>query len=482
MIEQYPAPPQNTRFGFHYFPDSHHYRESDLDAWLPELRALGATWLTMVAPHDRAVPENFLRRVISAGIEPVLHFHLPPATWRGNHLVHDLGLLFKSYGQWGVHYAVLFDRPNAITSWPAQAWAQTNLVERFLDLYLPLAEAAVQAGLFPVFPPLEPGGDYWDTAFLHLALRGIQRRARPNLLEKLVLGAYAWTGNHPLNWGAGGPERWPAARPYETPATSEDQRGFRIFDWYFTLAQAALQRTCPVLIVAGGCRNSKTPNGAARHARLNLAIASLMDPKNLSGEPGLYDPFTGDLLEPVPAEVLACNFWLLAAHPESPASADAWFQAEGYSLPVVGALKQNMAMRRDELPLAPQLPSQEPLAQPPSQPDPQNFLDTAPDVPLDPVTLPPTGDQKPIGHYLLLPSFDWGVSDWHLDIIRPFVKKYHPTVGYSPEEATYARRVTVVGDPASFSGELLARLRSAGCMVDVIGGDGTNIATILAMI
>ena len=65
---------------------------------------------------------------------------------------------------------VLFDRPNLRANWPAAAWAQSNLVERFLDVFQPLALAAVQAGLIPVFPPLEPGGDYWDTAFLRSCL------------------------------------------------------------------------------------------------------------------------------------------------------------------------------------------------------------------------------------------------------------------------------------------------------------------------
>ena len=29
-----------NRIGFHYFPDTAHYRESDLRAWVPELQAL----------------------------------------------------------------------------------------------------------------------------------------------------------------------------------------------------------------------------------------------------------------------------------------------------------------------------------------------------------------------------------------------------------------------------------------------------------
>ena len=50
-----------SRLGFHYFPDSLHYRELDMATWLPELQALGAGWLIIRSELDRAIPENFLR-------------------------------------------------------------------------------------------------------------------------------------------------------------------------------------------------------------------------------------------------------------------------------------------------------------------------------------------------------------------------------------------------------------------------------------
>ncbi len=62
----------------------------------------------------------------------------------------------------------------------------------------------ISAGLQPIFPPLEPGGDYWDTAFLEAALASLKRRA-PDLINQIVLALYAWTYDQPLDWGAGGP-------------------------------------------------------------------------------------------------------------------------------------------------------------------------------------------------------------------------------------------------------------------------------------
>jgi hypothetical protein len=83
----------------------------------------------------------------------------------------------------------------------------------------------------------------------------------------------------------------------------------------------------------------------------------------------------------------------------------------------------------------------------------------------------------PIAHYLLLPTYEWGIADWHLDVSRPFIRKYRPTVGFSCEEAALARKVTVIGGEKSFSNESIALLRESGCVVDQIVGDGTSIAT-----
>ncbi len=440
-MEKMPAPAYNTRLGFHYFPDTLHYRESDLQAWLPELRALGASWVTLIAPQDRCIPEQFIRGMLKADIQPILQFQLP---LNGKLKPENLGLLFETYARWGVHYASLFDRPNVRDSWPAYAWMQRDLVERYLDLYLPLAEASCNAGLIPVFSPLEPGGDYWDTAFLRGALEGIYRRGYSQILEKMVLGAYAWTYNRTLNWGAGGPERWPGARPYSTPDGEEDQLGFRIFDWYQAISQAVLGEKRPILLMGAGCRMDEADTDpqveAGEHAKRNLAVAQVMTGR-----------FKKGMYEPVPAEVLAGNFWLLAAAPDSPQANQAWFQPEGKTLPAVGALRQWMAEQIDSVK----------ASQTKSNPE-------------------RTANKHPIKHYLLLPKYDWGIADHHLEAVRPFVKKHTPTIGFSTEEAFHAARVTVIGGPEMFPDETLSRLRSSGCVVERVNGDGTSIATQLA--
>ncbi len=179
------------KVGFHYRRDSDHYSEKDLNLWLPRLKKLGASWVVLPAPTCRAIPEHFITTLKQEKIEPVLHFQLNTEEYKN---LDDMILLFETYQKWGVKYAILFDRPNMQEGWGSESWVQSDLTERFLDRFLPLAEAAVMVGLVPVFPPLEPGGDYWDTIFLRGSLDGIKRRASAPLLDRLILSAYA-----PLN-------------------------------------------------------------------------------------------------------------------------------------------------------------------------------------------------------------------------------------------------------------------------------------------
>ena len=465
------APSNGTRLGFHYFPDTFHYQDSNLHTWLPELKALGASWLTLIAPMDRAVPEHFLVGLLKAGIEPILHF---PHPLKFPSQLESLQLLFKAYANWGVRYIILFDRPNTRQAWPAKAWVQVDLVERFLDLYLPAAEEALQNGLLPIFPPLEPGGDYWDTAFLRAALQGIQRRGHMDLLKSLVLGAYAKVEERPLNWGAGGPERWPGARPYYTPPGQQDQRGFYVFDWYLALAKAVLGETLPILLFGAGSRMKVSSDPASleqaglAHSRENLALARLASGNpahNTSPILGISPLMTPPSMDPIPDEVLGVNLWLLAASANSSHHSQAWFQDGDRPLPIVSALKEQITRQA-----ASSIPSvQEDCTSPLGK-----GVSTAGE------DAPANLDSRAISHYLLLPTYEWGIAEWHLDAIRPFVKRHRPTIGFSLEEASQASRVTVVGGEQSFPAEVFERLTRSGCRVERISGDGTSIASQLA--
>jgi hypothetical protein len=409
-----------NRLGFHYFPDTQHYRQHDLNIWLPRLESLGARWLVLTAPTNRAIPENFILALVKAKIQPILHFQIQHGQSPD---LDDLQLLLATYQRWGVRYVTFFDQPNMNKVWQPAVWAQADLVERFLDLYLPLAVASLNACLTPIFPPLKPGGDYWDTAFLRRALQSLRRRGQHDLLNQLVIGAYSCPRNHPIQWGAGGPERWPNARPYYTPPGVEDQRGFRIFDWYAAISQAVLTTPIPIFLFGMGY-SSEVDNRVNR----NLTITRLLEGEFIEG------------YEAIPPEVIGGAFGNLASLDGD--SIPGWFHHNGEPNPQAEAIRK--------------------LAEKLSESSHSSQTET-----------------HCIRHYLLLPSYEWGISDYHLDIIRPIIKKYQPTVGFSLDEALYAKRVTVIGGEEAFSESSLNKLRAAGALVKRIDQDGTNIASVL---
>ncbi len=407
-MEPTPDTTAHSRLGFHYAADSLHYRDKDLQTWLPELQKMGAGWLTLQAPAERAVPEVFLSGLLQANIRPILQFELPVSLLRPGD---GLRLLFNHYARLGVEYVVFYDRPNMRRSWAADLWTQSDLVERFLDQYLPLAELAVIEGLTPVFPPLEPGGDYWDLAFISSALESLQRRGCQHLLEKLVLGVYARAGNRPLNWGAGGSQRWPGARPYMQQDGIQDHRGFLSFEWYLEICQKVLGCRLPVILFQAGsqlgdCQDSQFEKvDAAQHAARNLALIQW-----LHSERVIFG------LNAKPAdEVLACNFWLLQAEKGQPEYRQAWFHSDGRNLPLVTELYRWAASRRGELlsvaegmdepkPIEP-LPSPEIAAaqsepagmiEPPTAPEGMSEPPTAPEGMSEPRTAPEGISESPI--------------------------------------------------------------------------------------
>lgn len=429
--EHFFNPAANGRLGIHYFPNTAHYHAADLEQWLPKLKKLGVSWIVLRAPADRAIPEEFILGLIQAGIQPILHFQLG---LEKSAALEDLAPLFEAYANWGVQHVALFDRPNLRTRWPATGWTQRGLVDRFLDIFTPVAQAVIDAGLTPIFPPLEPGGDYWDTAFLRAALETMQERGEDDLLNKLALGAYAWVGDKPIIWGAGGPERWPATLPYSTPENSQDQRGFHIFDWYNAISAAAIGRELPIVILAAGVQRESGKELDADFATKTIKMAEAMqlDPKK-------------NALECVPANILACNFWVLA----SPAAQgqkeneSAWFAVNGKEKDIA---KQWIFWRTGERARDKQVEDKEVAEE----------KAVAPSVPSA------ANETYSIRHYLLLPS----AEDWPLETIKPFVLQHQPTIGYSIEEAKRAARVTLAGGLQFFSDELIRTLIQAGCQVE----------------
>jgi hypothetical protein len=421
-------PIRNSRFGFHYFEDDTHFREHDLTIWLPILKTLGTSWLLLRCPFNRAIPESFITGLVEAGIEPILQL---PAAMDGLPAPLELEPIISAYQRWGCHLIIFYDQPNSRQAWKSTGWTQDDLVERFLDHYLPYASLALQNGLIPVFPPLLPGGDYWDTAFLRTALEAMERRKQNQLLDNLVLSAYAWTHGHTLDWGAGGPERWPDARPYFTPSDTQDHLGIRIADWYQAIANAVLQHTPPTILLQLG-RQPDSLSIPESIAKTSLTCGRMLNGEESSG------------FEPFPTSILAGMFW-----PLSTTQGTGWFSTDGSPQGFIAEWQSWVQNINQQSATG------------------KNFS-------------PASTTDHPLGHYLLLPHPDAGLFDWQWEAIRPFVRKYSPTVGFSVLEATLAVHITVLGSEEEFPEEILNQLRANGSWVERISGNGTDVATSLA--
>ena len=391
-----------NRLGYQYYPDERHYTERDLLAWLPALRALGASWLTLRGSTSRAIPEPFIRGLIEAGIAPIVSLPIRMTTVRPAELT---GLL-EAYAHWGVRHVVIGDRPNTRLQWEPAEWGRSALVERYLDRVIPLLQAERSAGLQPVLPPLEPGGDYWDTAFLASTLTALVRRGQQTLVRDLALGIYAWAHGRPLDWGRGGPKAWPSVRPYQASVDAQDQRGFRIFDWYNQIALDSLGRSLPMIALNAGVGPSWNPE-AEQDAATVASIARLAASAD------------------VPECVMALNLYLLCADAESPE-----YPAALYADPSAprAAARALFAF----------------VAQPAPSPTPTSA--------------------KTIGHYLLLPTNGTlGREAWNS--LAEYVLVWRPVIGFSVTEASLASEVTLVGDTRALPVGLENELRAAGCTV-----------------
>jgi len=391
-----------NRLGFHYYPDDQHFTEKDLSAWLPALSALGAGWLTLRSSASRAVPEPFVRGLLEAGIAPIITLPLRLASIRPA----ELNGLLDAYAHWGVRHVVIGDRPNTRAQWEPAEWGRTALVERFLDRLIPLLQMQRAAGLQPVLPALEPGGDYWDTAFLASTLAALQRRGQQSLVRDLAIGMYAWSSGRSLDWGRGGARAWPSVRPYHTSPEAQDQRGFRAFDWYAQISEETVGRSLPMLVLGGG-------------------IGSAWDPESDSEIGDLIGMVKALTSSDVPDSLLAFNVHLLCADPDAVEHSSALYADPSAPRSAARALFAHAA---------------------------QSAAESAPKT------------AKTISHYLLLPTNGTlGRDEW--SALAEYVLVWRPVIGFSISEASLASEVTLVGDNQALPVSVEDELRDAGCVV-----------------
>lgn len=408
----------SPKIGFSYFASPEYYLDRPLNTWLSALNRWGSSLLILAGAFDLAIPEDVFISAQEHGLQPVLHFKTVLPTARS---LNDAALLLDVYKKWGVSHVILGDQPNIKQEWQIAKWHYETLVDNFLDRFIPLANHAVRIGLNPVMAPMQPGGDYWDCSFLELILSGLKRRKMDEIINSLVLSSYGYTYNKPLTWGEGGPERWPGSKPYFTPAGQEDQLGFYNFEWVQAASQRVLGNRLPVIILAAGSPGPSLDMFGGES--LEETVTQIVKGCRNSTQTGLS----------IDESVYACTFSLET------------FQAlmgDGFSI-------ENLA--------------------------PVFRLDNS----IDHKSVLIEQGQKHLSHYLLLPSYSSGVSDVVLNKVRPLIKKFQPTVGFSLEEAACASKVTIFPDPVLFKDEHINALRRAGCKVEILPDSGIEIATYL---
>lgn len=412
------------KIGFTYFT-SHEYQINRVaNDWMKALKSIGSSVVILKSAFDRAVSEDTFLCAIGHNLAPIVHFtdELPLAR-----KFNQTAFLLDIYAKWGVSHVIFGDKPNIKAAWQSAGWHYENIVDHYLDRFIPLANHAVRNNIIPVLSPLIPGGDYWDTAFIELVLSGLKRRHLDSILEQVMLASYGFTFNKPISWGNGGPERWSGTKPYKTPEGQEDQIGFHNFEWIQAAGERAIGKRLPIIILdAGHTGPTSSQTDLVTSIEYMKTIYELCTP-----ETGQNDATNGQAL--FDNSVCWCTF-----------SLDTVKAAIGDSLSVDG-FKQIFSESGGKVS---QLNSE-------------------------------VKNPKMISHYLLLPAYGSGVSDAVLNKIRPLIKHFHPTIGFSIEEAMLAQKVSVYPDPVVFSEDILSQLRSSGTIVEILPDSGIDIATLI---
>ena len=287
-----------NRLGFHYYNDIDHYDEASLDFWLPKLQAAGTRWIVLNVPERAEIPEYFLIRLVKGGIEPIINLQLSLSNPPEPEIFRQRTAYYQKAGVHLIHY---FDEPNLKASWNVSDWQNPNLVRKFVDTFCSLASICISNKIIPIFPTLEPGGDYWDMSFLKEALQILQTDYAQSILPNLIFSANAGFQEHNLDWGKGGPDANPDAKAYSK--NQSDHRGFHIYEWYQALISDVLKKSYPIILFQTGQWSSKSGpfDTTSKESERQFFQVLTMIQRNQDSAPDGQ----------IPAYVIACIFYKL---------------------------------------------------------------------------------------------------------------------------------------------------------------------------
>jgi len=423
-----------NRTGFHYFPDTLHFGDTDIQRWIPILKRLQANWLVVLSSTRRAIPEAFIQAISSEGINLVIDFALTPGDGT---VFTEIEPLIHAYGKWGGKYILLDHAPNQKVSWGTREWGNPYLIEIFCERFMKFAEISLDSGILPVFPPLHPGGDYWDVAFLKNCSSYLSGHASSRVINNLSFCAYGWDFGKPLDWGAGGPSSWPQAKAYRPDGNSENQLGFRAYEWHAAAVESVFSRKFPYHLLQIGM--PKNINNSV-HDRFTPDLPKQDAVMRLLNRENVYDPQEPDkLLSHIPDDVLSGNFYLLASSNPLDLSFQ-WFSAEGEAL----SPAQAFSVRR-------KMVSQPPHAHP-SDPAREKH-------------------KFQFNRYILISEELRVEAPDILELMQPYLDRYKPMVGYSIHEAAQSAIVVYLTPERESDEEFLRKFLATGNLVKQIHPD-----------
>jgi hypothetical protein len=200
--------------------------QETVDRFVKAAVDMKAKWVVFLNDGTKIGDNDYLvSKLVANGIMPIMRIYTP----NGRPIQGDVEALVRHYRALGVQYYQLYNEPNL----REENEGRPPSVNRYLDLWIPAAEAVVRGGGLPGFGALAPGGDYDDLQFLSDFLDGLKARGRTDLLDR------AWVALHNYSWN----------RPNEF---SEDSNGFLKFRWYDRLLRQKIGRSLPIISTEGG--------------------------------------------------------------------------------------------------------------------------------------------------------------------------------------------------------------------------------------
>jgi hypothetical protein len=224
-LSAYPHPNGDNGRGMHWVPTTSQ-STSAVDRFVAEAQRMGVKWVTFLNDGANLGKNDYLvSKLVGAGIEPIMRLYSATiAPIQG-----DVESMVRHYVGLGVHYFQPYNEPNLSVEQPDGVPS----VDRYVDAWIPVAQAIVRGGGLPGFGSLAPGGDMNDIDFLQQALDGLRSRGQLGLLDRGWLSMHNYTHNRPLEERA-------------------DTDGFFKFRAYHRILREALGRDVPIIGTEGG--------------------------------------------------------------------------------------------------------------------------------------------------------------------------------------------------------------------------------------